>query len=632
MNRKVNLHNLIDYLPNQKFSMYASYLGQCQEIFLQITQNIQRDVLYDKIFSLFRKIKILELSFSQVQIQDFNEFSQAFQQLTELSDLKIILNNCKNEAIYKTLREILQYFKDLKSLSITIQFCSVPEKEFQHIIETIQNNFLNLELINFQIYQSQINQNSFALLAKDINNLNLLKRFILNTNNKIGVQGANELALLLQNITQIQVLDLVFGADDKIGESGLIALSKSIQKLDNLKQLKLSILKNNVQTQGLVVLVSSIKMLTNLQFLSLNIIEENIQNDFAEQFGQCLENLSSLKVLLLNIKITNIGQQIGIALGKSLNQLSNLHNLQISIDAANNIQSIGCCALAQSFQNLLNLQKLKISINQNEIGPEGVAQIGEGIKNMLNLQILHFYVIGNQFLPYGAQKLGEGLEHLINLIELEFRISEESQIQAQGAFYLGKGIQNLRNLKYLYFSLERVKLQDEGIIGFSQGFEDLSNLIKLEFCLYGNSITKNGYQGLGQNIQKLKNIKILNFSSRDFNLSAENISELAQGFRNLTSLKKLILRINLQSVIGVYSYLHQIPNLEYIYFGFIEFFLATNNNEEIIKNLIDSISKVKSLRVLYLSYLRRIQQKFIIQNLLRKNKKLISISSQVKIN
>ncbi|EAR98516.1 hypothetical protein TTHERM_00460650 (macronuclear) [Tetrahymena thermophila SB210] len=632
MNRQISLHKLVDYLPNQKFSVYANYLGECQEIFLQITQIVERNISYDKIFYLFRKIKTLELSFQDFEIENIYEFSQAFKQLTELKDLQISLNNCKNQAIYKVVREVLQYFKGLNSLSITIQFCSVPEKEFQNIIETIQNTQLNLEQINIQIYQSLINQNSFALLAKDINNLTLLKTFILNSNNKIGVQGAIELAHLIQNISQIQELDLVFGNEDKIGENGLVALSHSIQKLVNLKQLKLAILKNDVQTQGLIALVNSIKILKNLQILSLNFIEDNIQSEFAEQFGKCLENLSSLKVLLLNIKIQNIGHQLGLALGNSLKQLNNLQNLQISIDAANKIQSIGCCALAQSFQNIINLQKLKILINQNEIGPEGVAQIGEGLKNLSNLQKLQLSIIGNQFLPYGAQKLGDGLKNLVNLIELEFRISQESQIQAQGAIYLGKGIQNLKNLKQLLFSLEKVDLQDEGIVGFTRGFEDLSNLIKLEFCLSGNGITNNGYKGLGQNIQKLKKIKIINFSSRDYNLSAENIDMLAQGFNKLATLKKLILRISLQSVMGVCNYLHQIPNLEYIYFGVMEYFLTNNKSEELIKILINSISEVKSLRVLYFSYLKRLQEKFISKNIFRKNLKLVSISSQVKLN
>ncbi|KAL4483504.1 hypothetical protein ABPG73_001053 [Tetrahymena malaccensis] len=611
--------------------MYASYLGQCQEILLQIIQNVETSVLYDSIFSLLTNVKILELSFSEVQIENINKFSLAFQQLTGLQDLQLILNNCQNEAIYQIVGELLKNAKNLNSLSITIQFCRVPEKEFQNIIKTIQNEQVNLKSIQFQIYQSEINQNSFDLLAMSIKNLTLLNKFSVITNNKLGAQGANELALLLQNIPQILVLDLFFGTNDKIGENGLIALSRSIQMLVNLKQLKLQILKNDVQTQGLVSLVNSIKTLKSIQTLSLSINEDNIQSDFAELFGQCLENLSSLKILLLNIKIYNIGQQLGIALGTSLKQLTNLQSLQISIDAINKIQSVGCCALAQSFQHLLNLKNLKITINENQIGSEGVAKIGEGLKNFINLQNLHFSVIGNEILPYGAQKLGEGLKNLVNLIDLEFRISEESQIQSQGAIYLGKGIQNLKSLKKLYFSLEKVELQDEGIIGFTQGFEDLTNLVKLELCLFRNSITNHGYQGLGQNIQKLKNIKSINFSSRDQTLSAENISGMIQGFKYLTSLNKLILRIHLQSVMGVCLYLDQIPNLENIYFGFMDYFLSINSNQEMIQNLIDSIAKVKSLRVLYFPCLSRYQQKFVIKNLLRKNKKLVSISYQVKV-
>ena len=241
------------------------------------------------------------------------------------------------------------------------------------------NNIIQNKINELKLYNSNINHEQTALLAKAIQNNHSLTNLYLSYNkvgdagasalanalqnnhslttlflegNKVGDAGASALANALQNNHSLMNLDLSY---NKVGDAGASALANALQNNHSLT--KLYLYNNQVGDAGASALANALQ--NNHSLTNLDLRHNQVGDAGASALANALQNNHSLTYLgLWNNQVGDAGAS---ALANALQNNHSLTNLSLS---CNHVRDAGASALANALQNNHSLTKLDLSDNK----------------------------------------------------------------------------------------------------------------------------------------------------------------------------------------------------------------------------------------------------------------------------
>ena len=232
---------------------------------------------------------------------------------------------------------------------------------------------------------------------------------------------------------------------NSFGNEGIIALSKSLKNVDNLKTF--SAFFNQIKTDGIDKLSNEIKRYKNLYYLNLS-----TNYIFYEEID---ELVSAIKYM------------------------NNLIELNLS---NNQISSEGLCFIGEILPKTIQ----KLNVSENEIYQDGFSEFGTYLSRIPNLTSLIIY--GNRNGPSGLSSLLDGFENCPNLNYLDFGCT---RIEDCDIVLILKKIRKIKNIRSII--IKENNLTDDSIFFLIQCINVLTHLEMIDLSwnsLEGNNLTE----------------------------------------------------------------------------------------------------------------------------------------------
>ncbi|KAL4454287.1 hypothetical protein ABPG74_012244 [Tetrahymena malaccensis] len=326
-------------------------------------------------------------------IKNAKQMLSSLEWLPKLKSFSFTLE--QNEAGFQAIQEITEYISRipyLTDLSLVIKTNNIDKSGAQAIgialykkssLEKLHlvigsNNNIGYGLdknISFDNIFDNISEVFSQYLKKARQNLRLQK----NHSDPSKTHGIHSIARSFQNLQNLKTLKLTIDHDNNLNVIGCTRLSEGLCHLINLRELQLTIGKNDIQPKGIHEICNSIQKLSNLTSLDLKICHSNqMQSDGAISIGNTLKKLSNLTHFSLNVDSrNNIGEYGAIGLGDGIKSLANLVFLKLLISWQNNISAKGSIAIANSLIFLQKLQGLDLQFDTTnditEIGSDALS-------------------------------------------------------------------------------------------------------------------------------------------------------------------------------------------------------------------------------------------------------------------
>ncbi|EAR96218.2 hypothetical protein TTHERM_00129950 (macronuclear) [Tetrahymena thermophila SB210] len=155
-----------------------------------------------------------------------------------------------------------------------------------------------------------------------------------------------------------------------------------------------------------------------------------------------LGSLKNLILLKLGLDENHIGEDGLAQLGKELGNCQNLCDLNISLNDCQSVSDEGISYLIEGLVNCTKIKNLALGLSNNQISQEGASNIGKDLQRFLNLTSLALNLSQNQIFDQGAADLAFGLGKCVNLTHLELNFEEENNISDIGASSIGAALAN----------------------------------------------------------------------------------------------------------------------------------------------------------------------------------------------
>ncbi|EAS04278.2 hypothetical protein TTHERM_00299960 (macronuclear) [Tetrahymena thermophila SB210] len=390
-----------------------------------------------KIFKNITSLSLEIMKSSNLKEEHLKYLGQVLTQIVFLQKLLITIHQDNWSSIKnaKQMLSCLEWLPKLKSFSLTLQQNEAGFQVIQEITECI-SRIPNLNDLSLVIHSNNIEKSGAQAIGITLyKKLNLEKlHLVIGSKNNIGygldknisldnicdnisevfsqylkktrvnlrlqkdhsdpskTHGIHSIARSFQNLQNLKTLKLTIDHDNNLNVIGCTRLSEGLSCLINLKELQLTIGKNDIQSQGFQDVCNSIAKLVNLTNLDLKICYANqIQSSGAVSLGNTLKKLNNLTHFSLNIDSrNNIGEHGAVGLGDGIKSLANLVNLKLLISWQNNILAKGSIAIANSLIFLQKLQALDLQFDTtNDITEVGSDALSVSLNSFKQLKYIN---------------------------------------------------------------------------------------------------------------------------------------------------------------------------------------------------------------------------------------------------
>ena len=402
------------------------------------TENISQYPIEQEIiiqpYSIFEVLEINKLQDNNLYIKLFMK-SNILNDLTDLNlpkEIQMNLGFCSGmgENINETYPNI-----DLEKI-VSITFKNINNIMKNKASIGLMKNLRILDMSNLELVDKNIKDIiPFLRHLKYLNYINIS----LNNLTYKSLEYLEELIPLQPFLEHIR-LD-----QNSFGNEGIIALSKSLKNVDNLKTF--SAFFNQIKTDGIDKLSNEIKRYKNLYYLNLS-----TNYIFYEEID---ELVSAIKYM------------------------NNLIELNLS---NNQISSEGLCFIGEILPKTIQ----KLNVSENEIYQDGFSEFGTYLSRIPNLTSLIIY--GNRNGPSGLSSLLDGFENCPNLNYLDFGCT---RIEDCDIVLILKKIRKIKNIRSII--IKENNLTDDSIFFLIQCINVLTHLEMIDLSwnsLEGNNLTE----------------------------------------------------------------------------------------------------------------------------------------------
>ena len=402
------------------------------------TENISQYPIEQEIiiqpYSIFEVLEINKLQDNNLYIKLFMK-SNILSNLTDLNlpkELQMNLGFCSGmgENINETYPNI-----DLEKI-VSITFKNINNIMKNKASIGLMKNLRILDMSNLELVDKNIKD--IIPFLKHLKYLNYINISLNNLTYK-SLEYLEELIPLQPFLEHIR-LD-----QNSFGNEGIIALSKSLKNVDNLKTF--SAFFNQIKTDGIDKLSNEIKRYKNLYYLNLS-----TNYIFYEEID---ELVSAIKYM------------------------NNLIELNLS---NNQISSEGLCFIGEILPKTIQ----KLNVSENEIYQDGFSEFGTYLSRIPNLTSLIIY--GNRNGPSGLSSLLDGFENCPNLNYLDFGCT---RIEDCDIVLILKKIRKIKNIRSII--IKENNLTDDSIFFLIQCINVLTHLEMIDLSwnsLEGNNLTE----------------------------------------------------------------------------------------------------------------------------------------------
>ncbi|CAD8119751.1 unnamed protein product [Paramecium sonneborni] len=528
--------------PQAKYNPYKSDVFSLGLVFLlfSTTQTItkqQREELFDdeiklfnylkdqrkKVKELFPRIKgvskilKLMLEISPDQRFDFSQLSQIIEERSYLEVKSPAKINHKHLQSISKLEDFQLDIKNKEDVHLDLNgMQNRSQDELLKFLETIAQQIKNFQMITLQIKleMSCLNVRTVAPIEKILSRAQKLK----------------ELQLQLWN--------------NKLGNLGLLFLTKAIMKMIELKRLTLEISNNLLSDEGINNALPLLEGLVQMEELRLDFGLNHLPMDCCEAFFSVINAMPKLKKLDLNLESNYMNQVLSKLLNQSLKKLPLLTHLSINF-SNNPMHNEGFYDLGESISELENCELILWGAQIKDLGVE---EFAKGLQKCERLKHLNLTLWNNQITKKGCESLGFVLPKLSRLSTLVIDLSK-NRIEDDGVRFLAKAIHEMQQpLRELKFWIENVSCTSFGLRYVNRFLSTQKKLRNISLNFRSNSIGLDGmellYNGFGQATQ----LEIVNLILDHNPLGDEGVNTLFKGLCKLKELQKLFL--SLESVQG----------------------------------------------------------------------------------
>ena len=267
-------------------------------------------------------------------------------------------------------------FVDFMSNYSTLKSMTLSGVNIQSIdINKLRKSLLNLE--EFSLYDSSIDDNLISTLGGIVSNSSVLKALNLGSNKSITSTGWSTFFGYLSSQSSLEFIDL---NSNRIDDEASLSLASALSANTTLKRLEL---RNNtwISAEGWDDIFDAL-LLSDLSLEKLVICENNIDDEGVPSLTNALVNNSSLLDLDLSnmTDITSIGMK---GLGLLLQDASCLEHL--SFANSNNIDDEVMIHFAGLLIGNSSLKTLNMSNNFNEVTSSGWSALSNTLCNASNI-------------------------------------------------------------------------------------------------------------------------------------------------------------------------------------------------------------------------------------------------------
>ncbi|XP_065915191.1 uncharacterized protein [Dysidea avara] len=470
------------------------------------------------------------------------------------------LTNWNSKALLQPLSCITEALKSRNDL-ITIDLDSnhLSEKVLCDLADAIENN-INLQEVSLN--DNNLRSSAHMILHALIK-LSKLKNLNLSSNYLTSEEGGHLLANVIQNNTDLEILNLSFNNIHLSAKAILEALSK----VANLRALSLS--NTNLSNRVIDDLANAVKSNTLLTVLRLS--NNNLQSS-AIRLLQALKELSHL--VQLDLDDNNMSYQVVDGMAEVIRNNTHLEVLCLS---NNNLQSsvtVVLCALKE----ISKLKTLKLSCNN--ISGKVAEDLADVIINNTGLEELY---IDDNHLQSSAVTILQALKQISTLRVLHLGCNNMPEVVAVD---LAGVIQNNSYLEVLFLNNNRLQ---SSITVVLQALKDISNLKKLN--LRNNNIS-------GTNLHDFKDVFLSNtcleevyLGNNDLQLSEIVILQSLKGFSSLRALDLDNSNISEKAVDHIAAIIKHNTLLEKLYLG-------DNNLQSSVIVVLQALKEISNLTLL----------------------------------
>ena len=402
------------------------------------TENISQYPIEQEIiiqpYSIFEVLEINKLQDNNLYIKLFMK-SNILNDLTDLNlpkEIQMNLGFCSGmgENINETYPNI-----DLEKI-VSITFKNINNIMKNKASIGLMKNLRILDMSNLELVDKNIKD-----IIPFLRHLKYLNYINISLNNLTY----KSLAYLEELIPLQPFLEHIRLDQNSFGNEGIIALSKSLKNVDNLKTF--SAFFNQIKTDGIDKLSNEIKRYKNLYYLNLS-----TNYIFYEEID---ELVSAIKYM------------------------NNLIELNLS---NNQISSEGLCFIGEILPKTIQ----KLNVSENEIYQDGFSEFGTYLSRIPNLTSLIIY--GNRNGPSGLSSLLDGFENCPNLNYLDFGCT---RIEDCDIVLILKKIRKIKNIRSII--IKENNLTDDSIFFLIQCINVLTHLEMIDLSwnsLEGNNLTE----------------------------------------------------------------------------------------------------------------------------------------------
>lgn len=331
----------------------------------------------------------------------------------------------------------------------------------------LMKNLRILDMSNLELIDDNIKE-----IIPYLKHLNFLNYFNISLNNL----SYKSLKLLEKIIPFQPFLEHIKLDQNSFGNEGIISLSTSLKKIDNLKSF--SAFFNQIKTDGIDKLSNEIKRFKNLYYL-------NLSTNYV--FYEEIDDLVS-----------------------AIKHMNNLVELNLS---NNQISSEGLCFIGEILPKTIQ----KLNVSENEIYQDGFSEFGTYLSRMPNLTSLIIY--GNRNGPSGLNSLLDGFEYCPYLYNLDFGCT---RIEDCDIVLFLKKIRKIKNIKNII--IKENNLTDDSIFFLIQCINILTNLEMLD--LSWNSLEGINLNELFGILAKFEKFRFINIEGNPCDSNQEEIKTL----------------------------------------------------------------------------------------------------------
>eukprot|EP00288_Rhodomonas_lens_P015203 CAMPEP_0177693554 /NCGR_PEP_ID=MMETSP0484_2-20121128/2461_1 /TAXON_ID=354590 /ORGANISM="Rhodomonas lens, Strain RHODO" /LENGTH=798 /DNA_ID=CAMNT_0019204371 /DNA_START=60 /DNA_END=2457 /DNA_ORIENTATION=- len=303
-----------------------------------------------------------------------------------------------------------------------------------------------LPLTNLDLAGNQIGDLGMSAVAKPLQRLTALTQLDLQCN-RIGASGAEQLSLSMRACPALRVLKL---SENEMGDAGARALAEGLPPLQKLQYLSLAA-TDDLSATGVGHVTAGLRLCPAFAELDLHAnqvgVVLNSVGDQIEPTKGDVDAWSCFHIQRLDLSRNFCGLDLDVTamLGEMLGRSHSLTRLNLM---ANKISDVGCGHLAGGLGECGALQHLEMC--GNSVGDRGAAFLADVLPRCSLLSFLG--LSGNEIRDAGARALSEVLAGSVSLAHIELN---HNQISSQGCWRFAR-------MLFKYQPLARLDLSENG--------------------------------------------------------------------------------------------------------------------------------------------------------------------------